>query len=295
MPASIDLIFTKAPSLWTTGFSALKGYSFTFDPQKPFAKISATRNGITPDPKRMKDFAKVCRIDIGSKLPLIYPLTFIYPLVQIMLARKEAPLSLLKTLNTRMRIIQYRPIGLTESFDVFCKLAEHRLVEKGLEVDIHSVVRIAGEMVWESTITFYYRGKFGAPNTTFQPPELEAIPDAPEIARWFLPAGLGFAFAKLSGDGNPIHYWKFYARLSGFQRDFAQPLLVLTETLSYLEKKHLSDKLCLDIAFKGPVYYESNIILKSIENGHAERFDIYGEGNPRPCICGNLKFGKCIS
>lgn len=247
-----------------------------------------------PDAKRLADFARICRINTGDQLPLIYPLTFIYPLVQIMLARKEAPLSLIKTLNTRMQIIGHRPIGIKETCDVYCKLAAHRLVEKGLEVDIRSVVQVGGELVWECTITFYYRGKFGVPDTTFQPPQLEAIPDAPEIARWFLPAGSGFSFAKLSGDGNPIHYWKFYARLSGFQRDFAQPLLVLTETLSYLEKKHQSGKLCLDIAFKGPVYYESNVILTSIENERAERFDIYCEDNPRPCICGNLQFGDYI-
>jgi hypothetical protein len=198
----------------------------------------------------------------------------------------------MKILNTRMEIIQHRPIGLTESFDVFCKLAEHRLVEKGLEVDIHCVVLIAAKIVWECTITFYYRGNFGTPDTTFRPPQLEAIPDAKEVARWFLPAGIGFAFARLSGDGNPLHFWKLYARMSGFQRDFAQPLLVLSETLAHLEKKHPAERICLDIAFKGPVYYESNVILKSLENGHAERFDIYCEGNPRPCICGNLQFGS---
>jgi hypothetical protein len=152
LPAAIDLIFTKTPSLLTVALSALRGYRFTLDPAKAFPVITARRDAIKPDAERLADFARICGLDIGDRLPLIYPLTFIYPLVQIMLARPEAPLSLLKTLNTR---IQYE----------------------------------------------------------------------------------------------------------------------------------------LDIAFKGPVYYGNDVILKSRENAQGERFDIYSEANPRPGICGNLQFG----
>ena len=47
--------------------------------------------------------------------------------------------------------------------------------------------------------------------------------------------------------------------------------------------------IALDIALKAPVYYESNIILKSEQDNDAQRFDIYIEGNTLPCICGKLK------
>jgi len=291
VPSSVDLIFTKTPSLFTVALSALRGYRSGFDPAKPFPVITARRHGIKPEVGRLANFARVCSCDTGERLPLIYPLTDIYPVIQVMLARPEAPLSLTKMLNTRMEIIQYRPIGTQETCDLSCVFAAHRLVEKGLEVDIHCSLRTSGEKAWESTITFYYRGRFGQPAAAFQPPHLDDIPDAPEIARWFLPEGIGFAFARLSGDGNPLHYWKFYAKRFGFSRDFAQPLLVVAETLSRLEAKHPSGKYRLSIAFKGPVYYGRDVILKSAENTHSERFDIYSEGNPRPCISGNLRHG----
>jgi hypothetical protein len=90
-------------------FSALAGYSSNFDPTKPFTKITAKRDGIIPDRKRLVKFSRLCRINIGNQLPLMYPLRFIYPIIQVMLARKEAPLALFKTLNTRMQIKQHRP------------------------------------------------------------------------------------------------------------------------------------------------------------------------------------------
>jgi hypothetical protein len=161
-------------------------------------------------------------------------------------------------------------------------------VEKDLEVDMNSLVSSGGEIVWESTITFYYRGQFGPPDASFQPPQMDMIPDAPEIARWFLQGGAGIGFATLSGDGNPIHYWRWYARLSVFRRDFAQPLLILASSVAHLGKNKLNN-VCLDVAFKGPVYYESNVILRSADGEDSSRFDIYCEGNPRPCICCDLK------
>lgn len=262
---------------------------FSFDSSRPLPVITARQEGIKPDAGRLADFVRICGIDAGDCLPPLYPLTCMYPLVQRILAQKEAPMSLLKTLNSRMEVIQHRSIGRNEMGDVSCRMAAHRLVEKGLEVDIACVLQITGETVWECTITFYYQGRFGEPDKTFIPPEWPVIPDAPEIARWFLPEGIGLGFARISGDGNPIHFWRFYARLLGFARDFAQPLLVLTRALTCLDRKDPSGKLGLNIAFKGPVYYGKNVLLKSAQVGPAKRFDIYSEANSRPSICGSMQ------
>lgn len=289
MPASINLTFHKKPSMLATVFRALLGRRSKFDPQKYLPVITASRNNIIPDRRQLARFNKICQIKNSDKLPLIYPLTYIYPLVQVMLARKEAPLSLFVVLNSRMQIIQRRHIGLDEKFDVYCELTHHRIVERGLEIDIKSSVKTAAETLWENTLTFYYRGKFGAPDLTFIPPQFEAIPDAPEIARWFLPGNIGYGFAGISGDGNPIHYLRPYAKLMGFKRDFAQPLLVLAGSLERLLQDNSEKSFCLDIAFKGPVYYENNVLLKSALAAGVKRFDIYEETNPRPCICGTFK------
>ncbi len=292
MPASIDLTFHKKPSMFVTAFRALLGRRSKFDAQKYLPIITVSRDGIVPDKEQLARFNKVCQIKNSDRLPLIYLLTYIYPLVQIMLARKEAPLSLFVVLNSQMQIVQHRHIGLDEKLDVYCELAHHRIVEKGLEIEIKSFVKIAAEKVWENTLTFYYRGKFGSPDSVYTPLQFESIPDAPEVARWFLPGNIGYSFAGISGDGNPIHYLRPYARLLGFKRDFAQPLLVLAGSLERLLQDSSEKSFCLDIAFKGPLYYENNVILKSALASGIKRFDIYEEGNPRPCICGTFK--TCI-
>ena len=179
-----------------------------------------------------------------------------------------------------------------EILDIRCELVRYRIREKGLEIDISSVIEAAGEPVWENIQTYYYRGKFGAMDASYEPPEFEPIPEADVVAAWFLPAGMGLSFAAVSGDGNGIHYSKLYARMFGFERDFAQPLLVLAGSVERLLNAGYDNAVSLDVALKGPFYYESNITLKKVFINNATRFDIYCEENPRPCIEGKLRMFK---
>ncbi len=290
MGESIELIFNKQPSMKATAFLAFLGRSSKFDTGKPFPQITAKHNGVVIDKAQLAEFHCICGTENSDKLPVIFPFTLIYPLLQRILAHSAAPLSLFQVLNSRMQVLQYRRIGIDETLDLYCEIAGHRLREKGLEMDIASVVKSSGTTVWENTQTFYYRGKFGEPDNDYQPPQFKSIPNAPETARWFLQGGIGHRFSKVSGDGNPLHYWKRYARLFGFKRDFAQPLLILGSSLKYLLQAGDENAIALDIGLKAPIYYESNIILKSEQDNDAKLFDIYLEENPLPCICGKLKY-----
>jgi hypothetical protein len=296
MEKSINLIFKKRPAMSTTVFLAFWGSSRKFAAGKPLPQITAEQKGVTVDQTQLEEFRNICEMAQSDKLPLIYPFTLIYPLIQRILAQKAAPLSLFKVLNSRMQVWQHRKIAIAETLDIFCAIAGIRIREKGLEIDIASVIKSAGMPVWESTQTFYYRGIFGTPDKNYLPPQFKPIPDAAQTGQWFLQGGIGRRFSRISGDSNPIHYWKTYARLMGFRRDFAQPLLVLGSALKYLFPADDENSVTLDIALKAPVYYESYIILKSEQDNDGRRFDIYLEGDSLPCICGKLQstVGKAI-
>lgn len=289
MPASIDLIFNKKPSFISTIFWALFGWSRKFVAEKSFPKITAQWKGVAIERKHLNTFNRLCGINDSANIPLIYPFTLIYPLLQRILAHKEAPLTIFRTLNSRIQVLQHRRIGINETLDIRCELVRHRIREKGLEIDIASVIEAAGEPVWENIQTYYYRGKFGAADAAYEPPEFEPIPEADVVAAWVLPAGIGLSFAAVSGDGNGIHYSKLYARMFGFERDFAQPLLVLTGSVEHLLNADYDKAISLDVALKGPFYYERDITLKKAFINNETRFDIYCEGNPRPCVDGKLR------
>jgi hypothetical protein len=248
-------------------------------------KIRTVSEDVKIDLDHLKDFGEVCGLLPHAELlyPL-YPLTFIYPLALRVLGHKKAPLSVFRMLNTKLQVTCNRRIGVHETLRIISETGSLRIVPKGLELDLASAVQADHETVWESLHTFYYRGKFGEGSSSHSDqPELPPISEAKTVASWYLPDGIGFRFARISGDANGIHYSSLYARLHGFKRDFAQPLLILSKSLSCLSDFDPS-RFRLLALFKGPVYYKSNVYLKGLPTEQGIRFDIYCEDNRKPSL-----------
>jgi acyl dehydratase len=281
----ILLHFHRRPNALISIALALYGISTHFKMGDRVPKIKAVWEDVKIDPAHLKDFGEVCGLPPhGEFFYPLYPLTLIYPLVLRVLGHKKAPLSVFRMLNTRLQVTSHRRIAVHEPLRVVCETGSWRIVPKGLELDLTSAVQADDETVWESLHTFYYRGKFGEGNSShFEQPELPSVSEPKTSASWYLPDGIGFRFARISGDSNGIHYSSSYARLYGFKRDFAQPLLVLSKSLSCFSDFDPS-RFRLLALFKGPLYYKSNVTLKGNPTEEGIRFDIYGEDNPRPFL-----------
>ncbi|MFC1820909.1 hypothetical protein ACFLZG_07505 [Thermodesulfobacteriota bacterium] len=287
---AINLHYKKRPSLFKNishiVILAIWRSRKKFQGVDSVPRITATLDGFVIDQKHLYEFNKICEIKNSNEISLIYPMTLVFPLIQRMLGLKEAPLSVFNVLGKRLQIEQYRKISIGDELDIHCETTGLRIVPKGLEFYISAIIQTAGTAIWKATETFFYRGNFGDVAETYEHSQLNSIPDAEEIMRWYLPEGLGFRFVKITGDGNGIHYSKQYARLLGFERDFAQPFLVLGNSINRLLDSNKEDAISLDVALKGPLYYERDIIIKGILNNNANQFEIYNEGNERPCMVG---------
>jgi hypothetical protein len=281
----IILHFHRRPNAILSIALALYGISTDFKMGDRVPKIRAVWEEVKIDPDHLKDFGEVCGLaSHGQSLYPLYPLTLIYPLVLRVLGYRKAPLSVFRMLNTKLQVTSHRRIGVHEPLRIISETGSLRIVPKGLELDLTSSVQADHETVWESLHTFYYRGKFGEGNSShFDQPELPPISEPKTLASWYLPDGIGFRFARISGDSNGIHYSSSYARLYGFKRDFAQPLLTLSKSLSCFSDFDPSRFLLLAL-FKGPVYYKSNAYLKGLPTEEGIRFDIYCEDNPKPSL-----------
>lgn len=199
------------------------------------------------------------------------------------------PFSLFKVLNTRTSITMLHGITPDEVFDIDCYNAPIRIISKGLEADMVAEVRSGGEKVWQSITTYFLRGRFGQEGRSSTPPRLKPLDNAPVIKQWYLPAKDRFRFARVSGDSNGLHYGSLYARMKGFKRDFSQPIRIVAECVSSLPGVGMERPLHLDFFLKGPVYYESMLVLKNKKIRDKHRFDLYCKGNNKPCISGELR------
>jgi len=279
----ILLSFRKRPGALSTLALAALGMSIGLKPGDRTPNIKAVWEKMHVSSAHLNAFAETCGLHGQPEfLYPLYPLTLIFPLIMRILGHKKAPFMVFRTLNTSLQVVSHRKIRIGEVLNLTCETAATRIVPKAFELDVRSVVQADRAIVWESVHTFYYRGNFGVAES--QPSELDALSEPQLLGSWHLPDGIGFRFARISGDTNGIHYNRWYARMLGFERALAQPILVLTRSLNRLTDVD-SAPFRLDAFLKGPVYYNSNVFLKGSIDGGAVRFDVYCEDNPRPCLC----------
>lgn len=227
-------------------------------------------------------------------MPFLYPLCVLFHYHLGLFAHREFPWSLRKLLGLRNHVIQHRRIRVEESLDLEVRTGAQRVLSRGLEFDFHSRLSHGAEPVWESVHVYYLRGEFGGAGAAaldyLQPLETSEFETA-----WDAPDGGGWPFARLCGDFNPAHFFSPWARWLGFERAFSHTQRIIADGLRRLpEAAGLANAqaLRLDVAYKGPVYYGSQLRMRAAQRGEAWRFDLYGGDAAKPAMPGRVQISE---
>jgi hypothetical protein len=201
------------------------------------------------------------------------------------LTDRAFPLPIWNALQIRNRLVLHRLFDRGAALDFETRVAEQRIVAKGAEIDLHTTARAKEDLLWESTNTFYYRGRFGAVGKG-APFAMAPQVESAEAVRWTMPAGGGIRCARLTGDYNGIHLSDRYARRFGFRGAFQHPQRVIGECLARLPRPMAALPLQLDVWLKGPAYYGSVVALRCVDTREAVNFALHVDGDERPAIIG---------
>lgn len=223
-----------------------------------------------------------------ENVPLFFPHAMFGGAHLRMIAHPTFPLRASGLLHLRNHVLQHRPFSASELWDMRCVLSRQRHVEKGLEFDFDSRVTIDGQVVWESISTYFKRGKGAHIDASH---ELEASPlaglfagiEATAVTKTTIgvPYNIGKRYAKVTGDYNPIHVSNLAAKLFGFKRAIAHGMWSVARTVHELPT--IGGSIRHDVAFKGPMYVNSQAEIRCDDHG---RFEIYCGTNTRPVIVG---------
>jgi acyl dehydratase len=96
-----------------------------------------------------------------------------------------------------------------------------------------------------------------------RPPE----PLPPACGGWQVEPGCGRHYAALSGDWNPIHLWRWSARLMGMRRPIIHGMHTLGRACAGLEQLHGRSVVQLDARFLAPVPLDSELALGAALDG----------------------------
>lgn len=250
----------------------------------PFPPLRARWKAARPDPARLGRFLGITGLGANRGLPVPYPQVFTFPLQMALLTHPACPLPIWKVLQIRNHLMKHRAIPVDSTLDAEASVASQRILEKGMELDIHVTLGLGEEIAWEGLSSYYYRGRFGDPGPA-SPLATPPIEPTSEVARWRTDPGGGLRFGGVSGDYNGIHFSGAYARLFGFRGAFHHPHALVGQILSRLAEPR-ADAQRLDLWLKGPVYYGSEVGLTAREEGARVEFALTARGNDRPALLG---------
>lgn len=269
--------------------SALRYMVTALLPSPPFRAedglidITARWRGLRPSERELAALGALWGERPGDVLPLLYLQVVGFRLQMALLTQPAFPLPIWRVLQIRNRIHQHRSVACDATLDLELRIAGHRVLEKGLEVELALAAREGAALVWESVTTFYARGRYGAAGAPV--PEVAAPPsDGERVASWWTAVDGRLAFGRLSGDYNGIHLFDVWARRFGFPHAFLHPQRVLGQCLARLDGAPRS----LEAWLKGPVPYGVRVDLRAAAEPAGSRFALFVEGDERPAIVGRL-------
>lgn len=284
MTASTHLRFTRRPSNVGLFLTMLRNSRSHRSPPETALNLRASWHDIAIDRRHLEAFHAACGLDPKDGISILYPMTLAYPLIQYVLSNTAAPMPMFRVLNTRMQMQQYLALTPGDKPSVDMGVTAIRRIPKGLELDVQVNVQVAGTTVWDCLMTFFYRGRFAGEPRPVPADSGPRVSTPDDSKTWSLPASGALRFGKLSGDTNPIHYGRLYAKAFGFERDFAQPLLVIGQALSRLPCLP-AERQRLEARLKGPVYYERDLTMLTQSMPQGCCFEVYCAPNPKPSIC----------
>ncbi len=297
---TIELEFGRPPSAL-----AFMARAFYPSPRRRgpvlFPDLRVRWRGHRIDRRHLSTFRELTGLREEPGLPLLYPHVLGFRLHMVVLTHPSFPVPIWRALQIRNHLLRHRHVPEDALLDLETRVSAQRTLDKGAEVDLYTTVASGGVLVWESVVTFYYRGRFGEPGVASSLARPLGVPDggpAEVTARWRMPAGNGWAFGGLTGDYNGIHSWDAYARRFGFRRAFHHPQLVLGQCLARLQPGAVGAEQArqrLDAQLKGPVYHDGEVRLRAGAEGAATRFALFVEGEDRPAIVGRLGAGEAAA
>ncbi|MGH1565625.1 MaoC family dehydratase [Mumia sp. DW29H23] len=245
-------------------------------------EVTLERTGVSTDLDHLAAYADVCGFALRDTLPVTYPHMAAFGLQMSLMVDTTFPFAPMGLVHLRNRITQHRPITVTEAYDVSVTASDLREHPKGRLVDVVSTVRVAGEVVWEETMTLFRRGGGGGEETQRAP--LDGVEPPAGAATWRLDAGLGRRYAAVSGDRNPIHMSKLSAKAFGFPRQIAHGMWSKARALAAVENR-LPDAYAVDAEFRRPILLPATVSFGTAADGDRLLLGITGrakDGKPAP-------------
>lgn len=230
-------------------------------------------------------YREVCQLE-DDGVPITFPQVLAAPVHLRMITGSGFPLRAMGLVHLSNRIAQQRPLEPGASYRLRCALHGYQEEERGQVFDLRSEFSDAQGPCWSASTRFMARRPRSGPKPVPEP----SAPLGAERARFEVAGDTGRRYAPVSGDYNPIHLYRWSARLFGFPRAIAHGMWAAARSLGLLGLA-TPGAAVLELAFKTPLLLPSTVVLNAEEAGGETRFALYAADDGRPHLVASLSPG----
>jgi hypothetical protein len=210
------------------------------------------------DPRQLRRYNQMLGFEAAA-----FPLTFCYLLVQrahlgTMLA-PGFPFRVAGMIHVANALAEQRGCDPLRPFTIHTTpRVEQPGASGSVQVVLDSVGHQDGAIVFTCSSTYLAVLGQRKPRTGVRPDE--AITQ-PRVAQWQLDAGSGRRYAAVSGDWNPIHLWRWTARLMGLRSPIIHGMHTVAKTCAELERQSQRRVTGLSARFRAPIPLARSVTL----------------------------------
>jgi MaoC like domain len=287
---SMVRLFARAGAATIPGASRLP-FRGSRDRDETLPDLTLVLKDATVSRERLADYDRVCKFPLRDQLPATYPHMLAFPLQLSLMTDPSFPFPALGLVHIANRIVQHRPIRISEQLQIKVWATELRSHPRGRQFTLRSEVARDDRLVWEEDSTILKRGgsqKHDGDTRDGGKAEGEEL-ELPVTATWRLPGDLGRRYGSVSGDMNPIHIHALSARLFGFPTAIAHGMWTKARCLAALDPR-LPDRYAVEVAFKKPILLPATVEFSERAEAGAIRFAVRGAGKGTPHLDGRIDF-----
>jgi acyl dehydratase len=237
--------------------------------------------------ERLADYDRVCKFPLRDQLPATYPHMLAFPLHLSLMTDASFPFPALGLVHIANRIVQHRPIRISDELDIRVWATDLRSHPRGKQFTLRSEASVDGGLVWEEDSTILKRGGSSDGSKRDRTSGEDGEAPLPVTATWRLPGDLGRRYGSVSGDLNPIHIHPLSARLFGFPTAIVHGMWTKARCLAALGPR-LPDAFTVEVEFKKPILLPATVEFLELEEAGRIRFAVRGAGKGTPHLDGRV-------
>jgi acyl dehydratase len=260
---TLHLNVASLPSIWASYPRVLLNRRPPLTASLSPQEISVAVRGVRIDAAAAARYAVMCGFDPAAGLPVTYPHVLATQLHLKIFAQRAFALRPMGLIHLSNVIEGPSTLEAGRPMDIAVSACNYQRTDAGLAFDMTTNISADGASLWRETCVFLARWPEPTPRTGVRPPRPPKAPkDATVLAEIEVSLDTAWAYARVSGDFNPIHLNDRAARFFGLKGAIGHGMWSLARSLAQAPLPAIPRGARIETQFLTPVQLPARVAVK---------------------------------